>query len=145
MNMPARKRQIGFSLVEVLIAVLIMAIGMLGIAAMQAAALKNSGSAMERSQAVIQTYSYLDLLRAKRADAVTSKLDLAMTCDEENLPSTSVEQRNWISQLHQTLGPESCGAVDCLGGGKCTITVQWDDSRIKGGATEQQVVTETTL
>lgn len=145
MSMFAGGRQAGFSLVEVLIAVLIMAIGMLGIAAMQAAALKNSGSAMERSQAVIQTYSYLDLLRARRDDAVTSKLDMAMTCDAENLPSTSVEQRNWINQLHETLGPESCGAVDCLGGGKCTITVQWDDSRIKGGDTEQQLVTETTL
>jgi type IV pilus assembly protein PilV len=145
MSMIARKRQAGFSLVEVLIAVLILAIGMLGIAAMQAAALTNSGSAMERSQAVIQTYSYLDLLRARRDDAVTSKLDMAMTCDAENLASTSVEQRKWINQLHETLGPDSCGAVDCLGGGKCTITVQWDDSRARGGSALEQLVTETSL
>jgi type IV pilus assembly protein PilV len=143
--MTARRRQNGFSLVEVLVAVLIMAIGMLGIAALQAMALKNSGSSMERSQAVIQTYSYLDLLRARRDDAITSKLDMPMSCDAENLPSSSVEQRNWINQLHETLGPDSCGAVDCLGGGKCTITLQWDDSRATGGSAEQQLVTETML
>ncbi len=68
-----------------------------------------------------------------------------MTCDAENLPSSSTEQRKWITQLHETLGPESCGAVDCLGGGKCSITVQWDDSRAKGGLAEQQLVTETML
>jgi type IV pilus assembly protein PilV len=108
-------------------------------------ALKNTGSSMERSQAVIQTYSYLDFLRANRAQAVISELDLPMTCDPENLPGTQVEQRRWITQLHETLGPESCGMVECMGGGKCTVTVQWNDSRAEGGLEEQQLVTETIL
>jgi type IV pilus assembly protein PilV len=108
-------------------------------------ALKNVGSSMERSQAVIQTYSYLDVLRANRAQAVISNLDVPMTCDPENLAGSLVEQRKWVTQLHETLGPQACGQVECLGGGKCTITVQWDDSRAEGGSDEQQLVTETML
>jgi type IV pilus assembly protein PilV len=143
--MSARKHQTGFGLVEVLVALLIVSIGLLGIVSLQVMALKNTGSSMERSQAVIQTYSYMDVLRANRDQAVLSNLDMSMTCDPENLAETLVEQRRWITQLHETLGPQSCGQVQCLGGGKCTITVQWDESRAEGGSTEQQLVTETLL
>jgi type IV pilus assembly protein PilV len=143
--MSALARQRGFGLIEVLVSLLIVSIGLLGIASLQAMALKNTGSSMERSQAVIQTYSYLDFLRANRAQAVISELDLPLTCDPENLPGTQVEQRRWITQLHETLGPQSCGMVECMGGGKCTVTVQWNDSRAEGGLEEQQLVTETIL
>jgi type IV pilus assembly protein PilV len=143
--MNARKHQTGFGLIEVLISLLIVSIGLLGIAALQAPAVRNVGSSMERSQAVIQTYSYMDFLRANRAQAVISSLDLPMTCDPENLAGSLVEQRKWVTQLHDTVGPQSCGQVECLGGGKCTITVQWDDSRAKGGQATQQLVTETIL
>jgi type IV pilus assembly protein PilV len=140
-----KRHQSGFTLVEVLVALLIVSIGLLGIAAMQSLALRNTGSSMERSQAVIQTYSYLDVLRANRDRAVISELDMNMVCDAENLPGSAVEQRNWINQLHQTLGPDSCGQVECLAGGKCTITVQWNDTRAEGGSAVQQLVTETVL
>jgi type IV pilus assembly protein PilV len=145
MLMSARKHQTGFGLVEVLVSLLIVSIGLLGIAGLQVMALKNVGSSMERSQAVIQTYSYLELLRANRAEAVISNLDLPLTCDPENLAGSLVEQRKWITQLQETLGPQACGQVECLGGGKCTITIQWDDSRAEGGDEEQQLVTETML
>ena len=146
--MSKRKLQTGFGLVEVLVALLIVSVGLLGIASLQIVALKNVGSSMERSQAVFQTYSYLDLLRANHDDAVIGKLDISvMTCDPVNIVESKVQQRTWLRQLHATLGPDSCGMVVCAGGegGTCTITVQWDDSHAEGGATEQQLVTETTL
>lgn len=145
MLMSARKRQDGFGLIEVLVSLLIISVGLLGIASLQIVALKNVGSSMERSQAVIQTYSYMDLLRANKDKATSSALDLPMTCVVGNLAGSLVEQRKWITQLQETLGPQACGEVDCLGGGKCTITVQWDDSRAAGGSTEQKLVTETIL
>lgn len=140
-----KRHQSGFTLVEVLVALLIVSIGLLGIAAMQSLALRNTGSSMERSQAVIQTYSYLDVLRANRDRAVLSELDMNMVCNPDNLPGSQTEQREWITQLHQTLGPGSCGKVECLGGGKCVITVQWNDTRADGGLAVQQLVTETVL
>ena len=144
--MKRRERQAGFGLVEVLVSLLIISIGLLGIASLQVMALKNTGSSMERSQAVIQTYSYLDFLRARRDQAVIGGLNIVpIACDPENLAASQVEQRRWLTQLHETLGPESCGQVECLGGGKCTITVRWNDSRAEGGEEEQELVTETVL
>jgi type IV pilus assembly protein PilV len=144
MFVSARKQQAGFGLIEVLIALLIVSVGLLGIAALQIVALKNVGSSMERSQAVIQTYSYMDLLRANKALATGSGLDLPLTCNATALGASKVEQRKWINAIHDTLGPDSCGKVTCLSN-QCSITIQWDDSRAEGGSTTQQLVTETLL
>lgn len=144
--MSSRGRQAGFGLVEILVALLIVSIGLLGIASLQVMALKNTGSSMERSQAVIQTYSYLDVLRADRDRAKDKELDVpAMTCNPNNMGTSKVEQRKWLTQLQETLGPQACGRVVCDGTYKCTITIQWDDSRAEGGSTTQQLVTETLL
>jgi type IV pilus assembly protein PilV len=140
--MNARKLQSGFGLMEVLVALLIVSVGLLGIASLQVMALKNVGSSMERSQAVIQTYSYLEILRANIGTA--SSLDVPLTCDEENLEASKVVQREWIRQLRASVGPQACGKAECLGR-QCTITIQWDDSRAEGGSTEQQLVTEAML
>ena len=135
MLMSARKRQTGFGLIEVLVSLLIVSIGLLGIASLQIMALKNVGSSMERSQAVIQTYSYLDVLRANRETAIIAGLDVpVMTCDPLNIAASKVEQRKWLTQLQDTVGPQACGQVECQPDDQCTITVQWDDSRAEGGS-----------
>lgn len=143
--MRARKRQTGFGLVEVLVALLIISIGLLGIASLQVLALRNTGSSMERSQAVIQTYSYLDVLRANYDDAVIGNLDVpVLACKPTNVGSDQIEERKWLTQLQEAMGPESCAMAKC-DKDKCTITIQWDDSRAEGGSTTQQLVTETVL
>lgn len=125
-------RQRGASLLEVMISVLIMGIGLLGIAAMQATALRNSQSSLERSQAVIQSYTILEAMRANRAAALTNQYNLAQTCDPPAANATLAQNdvRNWITQLEQTLGnsANTCGAIAC-NAGNCLVTVQWDDSR----------------
>jgi type IV pilus assembly protein PilV len=141
--MSARKLQRGFGLVEVLVALLIVSVGLLGIASLQVMALKNVGSSMERSQAVIQTYSYLEVLRADSDNASTLQVEL-MTCDEENLAASDKVQREWIKQLRASVGPHACGMAKC-NGKQCTITIQWDDSRAEGGSTTHQLVTEAML
>src|SRR5688500_8850514 len=54
----------GFTLLEVLIAIVIVSIGMLGVAAMQATTLKNAGSSKYRSAAISLTSDMSDRLRA---------------------------------------------------------------------------------
>ena len=71
-NFPLPHIQRGVGLIEVMVAVLILGVGLLGIAAMQTTALRNSQSSLERSQAVMQTYAILDAMRAKDAEAVRS-------------------------------------------------------------------------
>jgi len=57
-------------MIEVLVAVLVLAIGLLGVAALQTNALKNNQSAFQRSQASMLAYYMMDAMRAREADRV---------------------------------------------------------------------------
>ncbi len=120
----------GVGLIEVLIAVVILAFGMLGIAALQAASLRNSQSAMEHSQATVQTYAILDAMRANLSVARIGGYDLAtMTCNAPDIGDLAANDlHNWITSLHSTLGASACGQIAC-GSLACDVKVQWDDSR----------------
>jgi type IV pilus assembly protein PilV len=143
---PRRRRATGVGLIEVLVAVTILAFGLLGIAALQATSLRSNQSAAERSEAVIGTYAILERMRANYDVAANGGYDLAaMTC---NAPTASdlvtTDQHDWITALKQSMGSSACGQIKDCGSDKCTIVVQWDDTRAGGGLTEQQV-TETRL
>lgn len=147
----ARSRQTGAGLIEVMVAILILGVGLLGIAAMQATALRNSQSSLERSQAVIQTYAMLDAMRANSAVAKIGGYNLsAPTCtppDEGDRAATDLH--DWIESLHDALGEGACGQIQC-GSQECTIIVQWNDSRAKdalgqAGSETQELRTRTRL
>ncbi|MGE3106279.1 MAG: type IV pilus modification protein PilV [Lysobacterales bacterium] len=127
-----RAQQRGATMVEIMIAVFILAVGLLGVAALQASALRNSGSALERSQAVIQTYSILDAMRANLtvARAGGYNMDPATTATPPtNGGALAVSDRvAWQVSLQATLGGIPSSAINCVAS-ICTITVQWNDSR----------------
>ncbi len=127
----------GVGMVEVLVAVLVLAIGLLGVAAMQATALRNSQSALERSQGVVYTYSIFDAMRANQVAARAGTYNMPLTCAPPG-GGTIVgdDQNNWIQSLQRDLGPTACGGINC-NADLCTITVQWDDSRGSGGSVTQ--------
>ena len=144
---PSRAAMAGVGLIEVLVAVAILAFGLLGIAAMQATALANRHSAVQRSEAVVRTYAILDRMRANHAVAANGGYDLAaMTCSAPTATDlVTTDLREWITSLKAGLGPSACGQVVDCGGNACTIIVQWDDSRGTDGSDVQQLVTETRL
>ncbi len=57
-------RQSGFTLIEVLVAVIVLSIGLVGVAGLQAVSLKNNQSAFMRSQASALAYDLADRMRA---------------------------------------------------------------------------------
>lgn len=64
---PRRPRsRAGFSLIEVMIAVLVLSIGLLGMAALQGFSLQNTRSANYRSQATNLAYQLIDSMRGNR-------------------------------------------------------------------------------
>lgn len=146
-------RQRGASLLEVLISVLILGIGMLGIAALQATALRNSQSSLEQSQAVIHTYAILDAMRVNREEAVAGAYD-GDFCEVPAAAGDLVtaDHSRWMQALTDSLGVGSCGTIQC-NGDDCTITVEWNDSRaseagddgVVAGLAERQTVTRTRI
>ena len=61
----------GFTLIEVLIAMLVLAVGLLGLAALQASSLRNAQSAYNRSLATELAYDLADRMRANIPGIVT--------------------------------------------------------------------------
>ncbi|MEF3193874.1 MAG: type IV pilus modification protein PilV [Halothiobacillaceae bacterium] len=145
---PRFTMQQGIGLIEVLVAVLVLSIGLLGIAALQSNALKNAQSSLNRSQAVMLSYFMLDAMRINRAAAVGGQYDLGKTCtvvaDVGNL--ISHDQHVWLQAIKDQLGnhPTSCGEIDCQGA-DCTVRVYWDDSRGTAGSASQMIETRTRL
>lgn len=138
-------RQSGATLIEILIAALILAVGMLGVGAMQAAALRNSQSSLERSQAVLETYAILDTMRANRIAAIAGGYNMANQCEAPvGTTRAHVERAAWFAGVRNRLGDAACASILC-NDLACTIQIVWDDSRGTGGNTEQSIVTVTQL
>jgi type IV pilus assembly protein PilV len=94
-------RQKGFSLVEVLVALLVISVGLLGIAKMQALALSNTSSARLRSLAAIQAASLASSMHADRAywaNATPVSLPL-LTASAANGVATSSTDANLLAAL----------------------------------------------
>lgn len=134
----SKQHQRGVGLVEVLVAVLVLAVGMLGVAVMQLMALRNNQSAVQRSAAVTQTYAILDALRADRDRAGIGQYDIPnLDC---GIPDAGTfiqdELRNWVVQTKTQLGQpddqSTCVQLVCTTT-QCLVEIQWDDSRASGG------------
>jgi len=143
------RHQHGIGMIEVLIAVLVVSIGFLGMAALQARALSTNNSAMARSMATIASYSILDAMRADIINAKNGGYNTTFTANNcpDGSGSLAASQLNaWCSQLGQALGAidSTTGTINCSAVGNCTITIQFDDSRV-GGSNAQKVVTEAGL
>ena len=122
----------GIGLIEVMVSVLVLAVGLLGIAAMQSLALRGGQGSLESSQAVMQTGSILEAMRANPGVNYT----MAKQC---NVPSAGAsllanDQREWMRALKNTIGSgeatdtTTCGQIAC-NAGVCTVTVFWNDVR----------------
>ncbi len=65
--MQIRKYSRGFTMLEILISIIILSIGLLGLASLQAFSLKNAGNANFRGSATQQAYDLADRMRANKA------------------------------------------------------------------------------
>ena len=75
---PRSRPQSGFTLLEVLIALLVMSIGLLGIGKMMMLSARANDSAYMRSQATALGYTILDAMRANRQAAIVQGYDTAL-------------------------------------------------------------------
>lgn len=129
-------RQAGVGLIEVLVAVLVLSIGFLGIAALQARSLSTNNSAMARSMATVASYSILDAMRADLVSAKGGAYNTSTPVEGDKCPAAtgslaSAQLNQWCNQLASSLGAAATttGAVSCSNTGDCTITVTFDDSK----------------
>ena len=124
----------GFSLIEVLVALVVTSIGLLGLAAMQLVALKQNYNAYSRSEAVQISHAIIESMRANRRAALTGDYDISFA-DPAPI-GISVAARDlgyWRQRIAATL-PDGTAAIDVDAiTGTVTVVVRWDDARGEAG------------
>lgn len=131
----------GFTLLEVLVAVVVLSIGLLGLAMMQVESLKYNTDAYLRTQATILAYEIIDRMRANSAaaragDYVASVAPSpAENCGETGGCATTTALANydlsvWYSRLNQALPPDGTPSRIERAGNTHTITIRWNERGI---------------
>lgn len=128
------RRARGFSLIEVLITILVFAIGMLGMAALQAVSMRSNQSANFRTQATALGYMIIDRMRANPEEVLHGQYlaDLAAgdcAADPPDAPPTAAHDiAIWRQQLACQL-PDGQGAITFPGTGRVLVDITWTDAR----------------
>lgn len=124
----------GFSLIEVLVAIAVLSIGLLGMGALQVSGLRVGQGSFYRAQAAQFAIDMADRMRANQGAARNYGLTMAASAPT----GTSVLDRDradWLAKLRNLPGGDGAIAIDLVNN-LVTITVQWDDSRAGGTSAE---------
>ena len=128
-----RSGEKGFSLIEILIAMLILAVGVLGIAALQFKGLQYSNDAHFRSQISNLVTDIADRMRINKTNAASYVSTYTLTttrpsgCNEVTGASATNDLNCWRGQVWDALPPLSKVNISDAGGGLYTITLGWPD------------------
>ncbi len=144
-HVPSRRLQRGITLLEVLVALVVLSIGLIGLAGLQSTSLRMNNSAYMRSQATALAYDMADRVRSN-ADAgtaynaptanATASCEAAAGCSAQAMAQNDMFR--WLEQIADIL-PLGVGTIcldstpataACDGAGNAyVIRVTWDDDR----------------
>ncbi len=149
-------RSRGFSLVEVMVALIVISVGLLGIAKMQAVSLASTNSARIRSLAAIEAASLASAMHANRgywavqtpaatvtvangvitandgalATATDCSVGAAAPCTPAQLAAADLQE--WVTEMNGML-PTSSSAITCSALTtplSCTIRITWFENAV---------------
>ncbi|QOY63526.1 type IV pilus modification protein PilV [Lysobacter sp. H21R4] len=124
----------GFSLIEVMIAILVMAFGLLGFALLQTMSVRFAQSSNYRTQATNLAYDMLDQMRSNRLLAAqygnaTFSGGTAVPCTaptgDVGIPANI---SRWQCQVRNALGEQAAATVT-FADGNATVAISWADQR----------------
>ena len=146
-------KQSGFTLVEVLVSALLLSIGLVGLAGLQAASLVNNQSSFMRSQATALAYDLADRMRSNVPGAnagaydpanaaITASCKTASGCTTQQMAEHDIAEWNaaintdlpmgqgWVCIDSTPNDGASAANPQCDGNGtQFTIKIWWDDNR----------------
>ena len=135
---PAPRRQRGDTMIEVLVTIIIIAVGVLGAAALQVTTLKNLSSSHSASVAAIVVEDFSERMRANPDAALAD--DYVHTAAPAAFPDCAAnactptqlanyDMGSWWAQLTAVLPVGSGQVTRNAGTNTFVLTVRWDDDR----------------
>ena len=146
MGKGCKPRQKGMTLIEVLVSVLILAIGILGAAAIQLNALKYTDSSAMTSQASFIAYDMMDRIRANvdgnaagnGANNVLARYSLSSLATAPlvgNLNDARLQDLfDFRTNIIAFAGADGASSKIAIDGREVTITINWNDARATGAS-----------
>ena len=133
-SLAARRGCRGLTLVEILVALVVLSVVLLGLAAMQTTSVKFTTSAYQRTQATSLAYDLIDRMRGNRLAALNNDYNVAFqspvpACGAFDGTGTLRDQdiKAWRNAIACRL-PQGTGSVTRVND-EFTIAIQWDDSQ----------------
>lgn len=132
------RSQSGFGIVEVMVALVVLAVGMLGIASLYVTTLRDSNSAISRMQAVNLVADMADRIRANRfagaayetapGDATSQECSGEKNCDRDEMAENDLYL--WQLQINELLPGNATPSIVYAAGAAnepdtYTITMDW--------------------
>lgn len=156
----------GFSMVEVLVALLVLSIGLLGLAGLQASGLRYSGNSALRTQALILTQDIIERMHANTTGVSAENYEIASVAAFTSLATapnpncatgacTSAELASydlikWKQVIVQQL-PAATATIDVVPSAPpgiiytTTITINWTERQTEGASGNQSLIMEIKL
>ncbi|MFC1542824.1 type IV pilus modification protein PilV [Pseudomonadota bacterium] len=141
----------GFSLIEVMVALIVLSVGLLGLAGLQSASLRSTYSSYVRTQAGIAAMEMAERMRANKTGVDTMQYQAISSPPAGTAPTSCLTSNclaaamaahdayTWLSSLADNddllsaRGTVTCLDSPCAVGSQHRITVMWDGKR--SGAT----------
>ena len=154
---PAGRQQRGFNLFEVLIALIVLSLGLMGLAALQNMGLRLGNESYQRTQATMLIYEMIDRMRANAAGVQAGNYALALTNTAPSLTKdcalsgtactaaqmATYDMNQWISTLTGTDNgtnvvqtpvrpalPGAKGSIVSAGSSLYEVSVQWQEQSV---------------
>ena len=136
------RRQTGMTLIEVLVALLILAIGLLGAAVIQLSALKYTDSSRMTSQASFIAYDMLDRIRANAAADYTWGRAERASASSASASVRDLDLHDFEANILGFAGASAKGSV-AVSANEVTVSISWDDHRATNPSDARETFTLT--
>lgn len=158
-----RGSQSGFSLIEILVTLVILAVGLLGMAGLMLDGLRNNQSAYLRTQASILAYDMADRMRLNQAQAMVGSYTNYSTagngavtglpaCASANTGCTAadrvtLDKAEWTREIRgigsgTALVPSGVGTIGADSAGNFVVTVSWQETQWDEAAGNKNVIAQ---
>lgn len=123
-------RQKGVSLIEVMVAVLVLGIGILGVAGLQNSSLRNTLSAQERTLMTVMASQLNEQITANEQALARRSNSVPRASFVGDCEAPGVAIAAWINEVQRVLSESTCPVIVQNNAARIfTISMVWDDSR----------------